>query len=473
MRPSLCSIIIPVQSIDPGFSKALCEQLHQWTYETLPADVVRTAKRFVLDTLGVIAAAGRTKGIPELTARLCGWDSGGRATVLLGKKPASPLSAAVANGAAAHALDFDDQHDPARVHAYCVCLPAVLAAAEEIGNVDGKRFLLGLVTAIELHARLGLACHDSLRLGWQPTVSLGGLAASLGVGRLLGLSPTQLLGALGLAYHQAAGNSQSLFDNAVSKRLGPGFAARSAVLSGFLASDGVLGPTHPLEGDAGLFRLYERGTVDHDLITAGLGEKWELLNYSIKPFPSCRCNHSVIDLALALHAEGVRPEEVRSAAIFVSPVNRRIIGTRYDPNSGSVVHAQFNAAFSFARALADGKFDLSSLAPAALSDSRVAGLTAVMEVHDDPSVPGNAIEPVRIDVTLKDGRRIERSRNILRGGPQEPLSNDEVMGKFRTNLEIGLGASAAGADRLAEAVLGLEFLPDAGQAISAAFPNAR
>jgi 2-methylcitrate dehydratase PrpD len=458
-------------SIDPNFSRTLCEQLHRWTFDSLPPEVVRTAKLFVLDTLGVIAGAGRTDGIPQLNARLGRWDGGGRATGLLGRRKLSPLSAAALNGAAAHALDFDDQHDSARVHAYCVSLPALLATAEEIGNVDGRTFILGLATSIELHARLGLACYDSLRLGWQPTVSFGAIVASVGAGRLLGLAPAQLLGALGLAYHQAAGNSQSLFDNAVTKRLGPGFAARTAVLSAFLSSDGVFGPTHPLEGNAGLFQLYERNQVDTQAITAGLGERWELLNYSIKPYPSCRCNHSIIDLALEAHREGVRPSEVESLDIFVSPVNRRIIGTKYNPASGSVVHAQFNAAFSFARALADGKFDLGSIAPERLSDEGVAALTAVTNVLDDPKVDVNAIEPVRIDLTLRDGRKISRAKTVMRGSPGDPLPHSEVLHKFKTNLALGLGASESEASRLADVVIRIDELSDAGNAISSAFPG--
>jgi 2-methylcitrate dehydratase PrpD len=188
----------------------------------LPAPVVQALKSLLVDALAVIAAAARAPGIPELNARLARWEAGGSATGLVAKRRFSPPSAALANGAAAHALDYDDIHDGARVHSSCVVLPALLAAAEHAGPIDGKRFLLGLAVGTELHARLGLACSASLSFGWHPTTLFGSLAASLAVGRMLGLDAERLRNALGIAFHQAGGSVQSAYDGVLSKRLGPG-----------------------------------------------------------------------------------------------------------------------------------------------------------------------------------------------------------------------------------------------------------
>src|SRR6185295_17999420 len=144
------------------YTLRLCEQLTRWRYEDLPAEVVRMLKRFMIDTLGVIGGAANAAGIRELNNRLSKWESSGSATGLVTKRRYSPPSAALANGAAAHALDFDDQHDPARVHTNCVVLPALLATAEHTGSVSGTDFLLAYAVSAELHARLGLACYNSL-----------------------------------------------------------------------------------------------------------------------------------------------------------------------------------------------------------------------------------------------------------------------------------------------------------------------
>src|SRR5688572_32408902 len=104
----------PSETLEDGFSRALCERVHRFSYDDLPQDVVKTVKALMLDVLGVIGGARLAPGIPELDARLSKWETSGSATGLLGKRRYSPPTAALANGAAAHALDFDDQHDPAR-----------------------------------------------------------------------------------------------------------------------------------------------------------------------------------------------------------------------------------------------------------------------------------------------------------------------------------------------------------------------
>src|SRR4051812_5364572 len=109
-------------TLEEGYSLELCKRLHELTYDDLPPAVVKTAKALMLDVLGVIGGARLAPGIPELNARLSKWEASGSATGLLGKRRYSPPTAALANGAAAHALDFDDQHDPARVHTSCVVL---------------------------------------------------------------------------------------------------------------------------------------------------------------------------------------------------------------------------------------------------------------------------------------------------------------------------------------------------------------
>ena len=116
-------------SVDLG--RRLARKLAALEWSDIPTPVVERAKLFVVDTLGVIGGAARAPGIPELLSALREWEpSGGSATALLGGFRLSPQSAAMANGASSHALDFDDQHDPARIHAFCVVLPAALAAAE-------------------------------------------------------------------------------------------------------------------------------------------------------------------------------------------------------------------------------------------------------------------------------------------------------------------------------------------------------
>jgi len=466
--PAVASV---AQPLPDDYSLQLCESVAAWRYADLPAAVVHQLKLFLLDTLGVIGGAARAPGISELNGRLSKWEHTGSATGLIGKRRYSPPTAALANGAAAHALDFDDQHDPARVHTNCVVLPTLLATAQDAQPINGKDFLLSYAISAELHARLGLACYNSIGKGWHPTMVFGTVAASLGAASLLKLKPGGMRDALGMAFHQASGSAQSMRDGVISKRLGPGFAARAAVLGAFLAADGLSGTRRPLEGNAGLFALYERGEVKTDLITAGLGQHWRIAEYSFKPYPCCRCNHTAIGLAIRLHQQGVNAHDIKKVEIGMGNVNWMTVGAPYDVQLNSVVHAQFNVAYSFARALIDGKIDLRSYERRAIGDSAVEALAAKTTVVDDKSIDPAALEPAWVKVTLLDGKLLELSSNNVKGSPDEPMSEDELLAKFYACLASGVDSSQADADRLADTVMTIESRSDVGAALVDAFPG--
>jgi 2-methylcitrate dehydratase PrpD len=444
-----------------GYSRALCANIAEWNYDRLPVPVLQTVKALILDTLGVIGGAAHAPGIPELNNRLSRWEKTGSATGLIGKRRYSPPTAAMANGAAAHALDFDDQHDPARVHTSCVVLPTLLAAAEDIGNISGRDFILAYAIGAELHARLGLACYNSL----------GTVAAAIAAGKMLGLEAGGLANALGMAFHQTSGSAQSMRDGVLSKRLGPGFASRNAVTAAFLAADGLTSTRGTLEGNAGLFALYERNEVKPEILTDGLGSDWRVAEYSFKPYPCCRCNHTPIGIGIELHGQGVKPADIAAIEVGMGNVNWLTVGAPYDPARNDIVHAQFNTAYSFARALADGRVDLHSYRKPAITDSGIAALTAITKVVDDPAIAATAIEPARVKLTLKSGKVIERRRDTIKGSPQDPMNDGEMRAKVRGCLEFGLGASADEVERLADVVATLEQSNDAAKSILGAFPG--
>ena len=454
-----------------GASLRLCETIGRWRYEDLPPAVVSTVKNFLMDTLGVIGGATHAPGIAELNARLSKWESGGSATGLIGLRRYSPPTAALANGAAAHALDFDDQHDPARVHTNCVILPALLATAGDIGAVSGREFILAMAVGAELHARLGLACYNSLGKGWHPTMVFGTVSAAIAAGKLLKLDAAGLANALGMAYHQTSGSAQSMRDGVLSKRLGAGFAARAAVLGAFLAADGLTGTRRTLEGNAGLFELYERNEVKPELLFDGLGRDWRVPEYSFKPYPCCRCNHTAIGLAIKLHAQGIKPEDVASAEVHMGHVNWLTVGDPYQVSRNSVVHAQFNAAYSFSRALCDGKVNLYSYTPTAITDARVVALAERTRAIDSTEIDPTAIEPTRVRMTLTSGKVIDVACDTVKGSPAEPMTESEMTDKFRACLNFGLKATTAQADRLAEVVRNIDSSTDVARDVVEAFPR--
>lgn len=452
-----------------GLSRKLCEAAVALRYDDLPGDVIHTAKLLVLDTLGVIGAANSAPGIQALHARLESWEKAGSATALLGKRRMSPPSAALANGAAAHALDFDDIHDEARVHTSAVLLPTLLAIAEDIGSIGGRDFILAMAVGAEINARLGLACFNCLDHGWHPTMLFGVMSSAVAAARLLKCDAATTLGALGFAHHLASGSAQSILDGALTKRLGPGFAARSAVMASYLARDGLSGPHRAIEGRAGLFLLQERGEVIPARLLDGFGQDWEVLKYGFKAFPCCRCCHSTIDLGLQVNRRGIKPEQVRGIRIWQPAVNFRTVGAPYEAERDSVVHAQFNAAYCFARALHDGAVDLRSFQRPQISDPAIAAISGRTRVMLDESMDPIAMGPARVELDLSSGETLAVESSTLLGGPDSPLSDQMLIEKFRSCLSIGLDAKRDAIDALADRVLHLDQAENVADLVSA-FP---
>lgn len=443
-----------------GYSREVCAAFENWNFSQLPGEVVHRIKLFVLDTLGVIGAAADAEGIAVLNRQLASWERTGASTALIGKWCASPPTAALANGAAAHALDFDDNHDPARVHSYAVILPAALAAAEAQGGISGRQFIAALACGVELQCRLGLASPRSLSRGWHPTTVLGTMGAAASVATLLGLRGEAFVHAIGLAYHQAAGTRQALNDGVLAKRLGPGFSARSAVQAAYFASTGLSGPTRFLEGDAGYFKLYEREDARPARVLENLGQSWDLMTHSMKPYPCCRCTHNAIAIGIALKGEGVSPDTIESVDIGMGQTNVQVVGGPYEPGRNSPVHAQFNACYCFAAALVHGKVWLDTFQRPQIQDTRVASLAARSRVVVDNRIDPSAMSPTRITMKMHDGSTVERFLEFMKGSPEDPMSEVEVRDKFTACLKNGLDAEPAASLKLAATVLALEKLDD-------------
>jgi hypothetical protein len=149
--------------------------------------------------------------------------------------------------------------------------------------VSGRDFLTAIVVGAELFCRLGLACPNNLAKGWHPTTGFGCFAAAATVGKILHLDSEQMMQALALAYVQMSGNTQSITDGALSKRLGPGFAARNGLTAAYLARSGLTGPWRFLEGKAGLFAQYEDRGGAPDQLLEEFGAQWRLTELSMSP----------------------------------------------------------------------------------------------------------------------------------------------------------------------------------------------
>jgi 2-methylcitrate dehydratase PrpD len=259
-----------------------------------------------------------------------------------------------------------------------------------------------------------------------------------------------------------------LEDGAWNKRFHPGWAASSALTACALAREGFIGATRPYDGRFGLFAIYGgkfTDWVDLAPISAGLGQDWQLMLTAIKPYPTCHFTHGVIDCALALRdraplgriarIEAAVPMEVHKT-ICEPEANKRRPRNDYD--------AKFSTHYLVATALKHGRLGLAELEPDCLADAQVQTLmdrTTCAEYGDGPFP---AAYSGRLTITLEDGTTLTHDEPVNRGAADRPLTNAEIVEKYRQNAAL-----AAAPDRVAameQAMLGLDDAPRAAQALA-------
>jgi 2-methylcitrate dehydratase PrpD len=262
---------------------AFARMVRNQKFEDIPADAVKATQMDILDTLATILAGSSYSGTKELVELMTYWGGRAESSIFIhgGKVPAP--AAALVNGHIAHARDYDDIYHVARIHVGAVNVPAGFAVAEKVGGVTGKELIAAICMGIEIELRMGQAAL--LWTQFHPTATFGYFGACATSGRLLGLSEEQLINAFGIAYAQAGGNKQCMFDGSLTKKLQPGLAARGGVLAAHLARTGYTGTRNNLEGKAGFFNLYHGGQYDPEPLTRDLGKRFDVARLGFKPYP--------------------------------------------------------------------------------------------------------------------------------------------------------------------------------------------
>ncbi len=440
--------------------------------EDIPPAACAAAERLLLDSLGCALAGIRQPGVAEVCALMRRWGGAPEAEVLFHDCRLPGPQAAFANSAMIHALDYDDVYSPASLHLTSVIVPAVLAAGP-LGRASGADLLAAMVMGIEIAARIGLAEKGHRRgIGFLPSSLVGGFGAVIAAARLLRLDPEQTADALGIAYAQAAGNRQALLDMTLTKRLQPGFAARSALWSVELARHGITGPRRAFEGEAGYAALYlDGGPLSAEALAADRGG-FEIGRVAIKRFPSCGACHPVQEAAERLMAEEpVAPEDIVAVELFGCGPGG-LVGGPFRPGRHPQVAAQFCAAWGVAHTLLRGPATLEAYRDEAVAaDREVAALAnAIRHVPPPPDLPPTgpqppglhpgAYRPHGVIVRTRDGRSRMRVRTQAQVRDPAAITRSQVETKFRDCARHGGLRDEARIQHLLDRMSALRDAPD-------------
>lgn len=433
------------------------------SYADIPGQVIEKAKRHLLDALGIGLAATREPYAGAVTETARDWGGKPQSTLWRHGDRLPAAHAAMVNGSYVHGLDFDDTHTDSITHMSACVVPAALAVGEAAG-ASGEEILAAMVAGYEVIARIGGAVPGAFHAGgYHATPICGAFGAAAVAGRLMQQTPAVIAHAFGVCGSQAAGIQEFLDDGSWVKRFHPGWAAHSGVTAAQLAGHGFIGPRKVLEGRFGLYATHLRAPAyDAEVLAGGLGERWETLRISFKPYPCCHFNHAAMDAAKNLVREaGIALDEIAEVeTITPEPVLHIVcepIAHKRRPNTPYA--ALFSLPYCLAVNVVKGRATLEDFEEWCLGDPRVlevAGKVSCRGVDSD-RFPRYLHGGVRM--TLRDGRVLSREEPINWGNPENPMEWADVEAKFRGNA--GRVLSPDRVDAAVESTLAFDKAPDA------------
>lgn len=424
-------------------------------YSALPPEAVRAAKTFILDTVGVGVAGAMAPYADLIVDAAKIWGGGVLPATVLGRDLELPApSAAFVNGFQIHCQEYDCVHEPAVVHPMATIFAALSAEAQRSSPVSGRAFLTAIALAVDVAAGLGVAAKSGIRFFRPATAGIFG--ATLGAARLRRFDREQALDALGYALAFCSGTMQAHVEGKPALPVQIGNAARGALMACDLAAAGLPGPHEVVDGPFGYLPLFEQ---DSDLapVLEGLGQIWRIAEVSHKPFPTGRAAQGGIVAIQRLRDMGVTADNLDRLTLTAPPLIYRLVGRPYKDGMG-VNYARLCFAYVGAVALIEGTVGLGDFAAARLGDPAIAGVARRISVIDDGSPDPAAFTPQHARAVLKDGRVFETTIDALYGAPQDPMSHDAHLEKFRACMDYGFGRPAGA--RTDELIARVEHIED-------------
>jgi 2-methylcitrate dehydratase len=433
-------------------------------YEDIPADVVRLAKRTILDTVGCMYG-GYTAAPSRIAIKLAGDVCAKKpATVLLSGTKTSPDLAVFANGVMIRYLDFNDAFVSLTHGAgHPSDTIAALLSTAELGERSGRDLITATVLSYEVFCKIA-DVFDYLGNGIDHT-TITGMAATVGAGRLMGLTPEQMVQAIGITVGGNTATRQGRSDALSNwKAFAAADACRKAIFAGELAREGMTGPVNVFEGTYGFFKVMGHKPV----APPQFGEPFGIRRAFTKRFPLGQFSQTVAQAAVEARSFAERPDDVQEVNIHVSHSAIKIMADgpeKWRPQTHET--ADHSIPYAAGLALMYDKIDPAYYEDPYLHDPHLIDL--VSRVKCLPSDEADRMEQefnlCELEVVLKSGARKTFHVEYHRGHFKNPMSDAEMEEKFRLMAQKHLAADRV--DGLLRLLGGLENEPQVSRLIAA------
>jgi 2-methylcitrate dehydratase PrpD len=413
----------------------------------LPPEAVHHAKRAVIDWYASLLPGSRVAPAVQLEQALADELDHGRARLASGRR-ASVRAAALINGSAAHAVEFDDIWRNAVYHPGAPVIAAALALAQS-REATGEAFLRAVIVGYEVSTRIGEAVMPSHYKYWHTTGTVGCFGAAAAAATLLGCNREQFMNAIGTVGTFAAGLQQAFRSEANSKPLHAGRAAEAGVLAALGASKGITGVHDMLEGEVG-FGAAMSVNPDWTQATKGLGSHYNITQVTFKNHGCCGHTFPSLDAVIELrNRHKLAAKDIAKVRIATYQGGLDVVNN-YEPEGD--YQAKFSLPYVAAHALIHGSVRMNAFEPDRLNDPQLRALMAKIELVADPALSKSfpRQRAARVEIETVDGRKLAHFQETRKGDPEMPLTDAELNDKFLelTTPVLGAGPARAMLDRL-------------------------
>lgn len=404
-------------------TRQLAEWLVKHRFDAVPDEIVKEAKRALLNYLAAAFAGCRHEAV-DITVKTVLPISGPPTSSLIGRpEKCDPLHATLINGISSHVDDFDDTTPKNYIHPTAPVASALFAYASAI-PLTGRDFLQAFILGFEVTSRVGNVVYPwHYEAGWHITSTAGVFGAAAAIGKVRNLPTEKMICAIGIAATQAAGVRETF--GSMAKAMHPGRAGQNGYFSALLAENGFTSGEQSIEGSRG-FAFVQSTNRDLSKLLDKIGSRYELLDNTYKPFPTGIVIQPTIDACIQLYREHrPKPARIKAVNLQVAPIVFELC-MKKDLKIG--LEGKFSIYHAAAIGLVRGKASLDEFTDAAVSDPdllRVRGLTVPNknpDIADDEAI---------VEVTMEDGTRLTKHVEHAVGNISRPMTDDEIADKFR------------------------------------------
>ena len=409
----------------------ISEFIKNLSFDSIEKKTIEFAKKVILDSIGVTIAGSNTNTSTIMASFMHDFESKAESYVI-GKNSikTSCLNAALANGVAAHAIDYDDIYPEMSGHPSAPLVSAIISLGQR-ERISGRKFLEAYIAGFEVESKLAATIfpeHD--KKGWHSTSTTGVMGAAAASAKILDLDIKDINTTLGIAASLAGGLRQNF--GTMTKPLHVGNAARNGIFAALLARKGFSSYDNIIDATYGFCKVFSgKDNFDFIELANSLGNPLELSlpGVGIKKYPSCYATHQALDAIFTfLSNSDFNCEDIEEIRCETAPRFLRVL-SYHSPKTE--VEAKFSMEYCIARAVIDRRLGLEQFTLKKVNDLQVKNLEKRIKFTVHPQLKNEeGFGFSSVTAILKNGKNLNKTVTRPIGTPVDTISRELLIEKY-------------------------------------------